>query len=103
MICPEVSLCLFRVTQEALHNAEKHSGVQHFEVKLWGTPGEIHLTVMDTGAGFDKEAAKESLGLGLASMQERLNLLNGMLSIKSQPGRCTTVHARVPLSSGSAE
>jgi PAS domain S-box-containing protein len=94
----ELSLCLFRVTQEALHNAEKHSRVGHFEVQLWGTPGEIHLIVMDTGAGFDKdEAAKESRGLGLTSMQERLNLLNGMFSIESQPGRGTTVHASVPL------
>jgi PAS domain S-box-containing protein len=93
----ELSLCLFRVTQEALHNAEKHSGVRHFGVQLWGTPGEIHLTIMDTGAGFDKEVAKESLGLGLTSMQERMNLLNGMLSIETQPGRGTKVRASFPL------
>ena len=100
-LSPEISLCLFRVLQEALHNSAKHSGVRHFEVRLWGTSDEIHLTVKDSGAGFDREAAKESRGLGLISMEERLKLLKGTLSIESQPKRGTTIHARVPLSSGS--
>ena len=100
-LSPDISLCLFRVLQEALHNSAKHSGVQHFEVRLWGTSDEIHLTVKDSGAGFDREAAKESRGLGLISMEERLKLLKGTLSIESQPKRGTTVHACVPLSSGS--
>jgi PAS domain S-box-containing protein len=98
---PDISLCLFRVLQEALHNSAKHSGVRHFEVRLWGTSDEIHLTVRDSGAGFDREAAKESRGLGLISMEERLKLLNGTFSIESQPKRGTTIHARVPLSSES--
>jgi signal transduction histidine kinase len=68
------SLCLFRVLQEGLHNAVKHSGVKHFEVRLWGTSDEIHLTVRDCGAGFDREAAKIGRGLGLISMEERLKL-----------------------------
>jgi PAS domain S-box-containing protein len=98
---PEVSLSLFRVLQEALHNASKHSGVRHFEVELWGRPGEIDLTVSDSGAGFDVQAAREGRGLGLTSMQERLMLVNGELAIESQPTRGTTIHARVPLSSDS--
>ena len=71
-LSPDISLCLFRVLQEALHNSAKHSGVRQFEVRLWGTSDEIHLTVKDSGAGFDREAAKESRGLGLISMEERL-------------------------------
>jgi PAS domain S-box-containing protein len=97
---PDISLCLFRVAQEALHNSAKHSGVRQFEVRLSGTPDEIHLTVKDSGAGFDLETAKNSQGLGLISMGERLKLVNGTLSINSQPKRGTTIHARVPLSSG---
>ncbi len=93
---PDISLCLFRVLQEALHNSAKHSGVRHFEVRLWVTSGEIHLTVSDSGVGFDSEAAKASRGLGLLSMDERLKLLNGTLSIESQPQLGTTIHARVP-------
>ena len=97
-LSPDISLCLFRVLQEALHNSAKHSGVRHFEVRLWGTSDEIHLTVKDSGAGFDRETAKESRGLGLVSMEERLKLVNGTLSIDSQPKRGTTIHARLPFS-----
>jgi PAS domain S-box-containing protein len=97
----DISLCLFRVLQEALHNSAKHSGVRHFDVRLWGETGEIHLTVKDSGAGFDLDIAKTSRGLGLISMEERMKLLNGTLSIESQPNRGTTIHARVPLGSGS--
>jgi PAS domain S-box-containing protein len=96
---PDISLCFFRVLQEALHNSAKHSGVRHFEVRLWGTSDEIDLTISDSGAGFDLEAAKENRGLGLISMEERLKLLNGTLSIESQPSRGTTIHARVPIGS----
>ena len=95
----DVSLCLFRVLQEALHNSVKHSGARHFDVQLCGTSDEILLTVSDSGAGFDREAAKESRGLGLISMEERVKLLNGTLSIESQPNHGTTIHARVPISS----
>ena len=100
-LAPDISLCLFRVLQEALHNAAKHSGVRQFEVRLWGTSDEIHLTVEDSGAGFDREAAMGSRGLGLISMEERLKLVNGTLSIDSQPKRGTTIHARVPFDSSS--
>jgi len=100
-LSPAISLCLFRVLQEALHNSAKHSGVRHVEVQLWGASDEVHLTVSDSGAGFDSEAAKRSQGLGLISMEERLKLVKGALLIESQPKRGTTIHARVPLSSGS--
>jgi PAS domain S-box-containing protein len=95
----ELSLSLFRVLQEALRNATKHSGVKSFEVRLWGTPDEIHLTVMDSGAGFDSAAARQGRGIGLVSMEERLKLLKGTLAIESQPMRGTTIHARVPFTS----
>ena len=96
----EISLCLFRVLQEALHNSSKHSGALRFEVRLWGTANEIHLTVRDFGKGFDRETAKTSQGIGLISMEERLKLVNGTLSIESQPGSGTTIEARVPVISG---
>jgi signal transduction histidine kinase len=66
---PDTALCFFRVLQEALHNSAKHSGGRHFEVRLWGMSDEIHLAVVDSGAGFDREAAKTSRGLGLISME----------------------------------
>ena len=100
---PEISLTLFRVLQEALHNAAKHSGVRHFEVELWGTPGEVHLTVSDSGAGFDPEAALKGRGIGLTSMRERLKLLSGELSVESRSERGTRIRARVPIISDDSE
>jgi PAS domain S-box-containing protein len=93
----EISLCLFRVLQEALQNAVKYSGVQNFHVTLKGTSDEVELIVSDTGAGFDLDEAMNSEGLGLTSMKERLKLVDGQLAIESKCGHGTTIHARVPL------
>ena len=97
----EISLCLFRVLQETLQNAVKHSGMRHFKVELSGTEGEIQLTVSDLGVGFDPQDAIHRRGLGLISMRERMQLVSGEISIKSQPGGGTTIHARVPFNSSS--
>jgi PAS domain S-box-containing protein len=93
----EVSLCLFRVLQEALQNALKHSGVRSFAVDLHGTADVIDLTVADVGRGFEEQEAFTRHGLGLISMRERLQLVQGELSVKSKPGAGTTIHARVSL------
>jgi signal transduction histidine kinase len=93
----EVSLCFFRVLQEALQNAVKHSGSEQFEVKLYRSANDIHLRVSDSGVGFDSEVAMRSRGLGITSMRERLKLVDGQLSIDSKPQQGTTIHARAPL------
>jgi signal transduction histidine kinase len=96
---PEISLCLFRVLQEALQNAIKHSGSRRVRVVLQGQRDDVELTVQDSGVGFDPQAAIKGRGLGLTSMRERVGLVGGQLSIHSEVGRGTTIHARVPLSS----
>jgi signal transduction histidine kinase len=93
----DIGISLFRVLQEALHNAAKHSAVKRMEVELRETPNEIHLIVADLGKGFDIEAAIRGQGLGLTSMQERVRLLNGSLEIQSKPMAGTTIHVCVPL------
>ena len=93
----EISLCLFRVLQEALQNAVKHSADQNLTVEVHGTNEGISLTVSDSGIGFDWREAMNRRGLGLISMRERLRLVNGELFIQSEPGRGTTILARVPL------
>jgi signal transduction histidine kinase len=93
---PEIGLTLFRVLQEALHNAIKYSGVKRVEVQLHEKSGEIHLIVRDSGTGFDVEAALQGKGLGLTSMRERVRLVNGTIAIESKPMGGTTVHLRVP-------
>jgi PAS domain S-box-containing protein len=93
----EVGLSLFRVLQEALHNAIKHSGAGRFEVILRESSGEVHLEVRDSGKGFDVEAAMKRKGLGLTSMSERIRLLNGTITVNSKPNGGTTIRVRVPV------
>lgn len=96
-LAPEISVSLYRVLQEALHNAMKHSGARQFDVELFEASESIHLTVHDTGVGFNHEAAMQGRGLGLTTMQERMKLVNGKFSIVSKSGTGTTIHAWVPL------
>ena len=93
----DISLCLFRVAQEALHNALKYSGTSQLAVELIGTANEVRLVVKDAGAGFDVEEAKRDHGLGLVSMQERVHMVHGRLSVESAPGKGTRVVATVPV------
>ena len=94
------SLCLFRIAQEALHNAVKYSGTNQFVVQLVATGNEVQLMVRDSGAGFDVEETKRSHGLGLVSMQERVHMVHGRLSVESAPGKGTRVVATVPVAEG---
>ena len=94
---PDVSLCLFRVLQEALHNGVRHGRTRRFDVHLQGLGDAVHLIVRDEGAGFDVEVASRGRGLGLTSMRERLKLVGGDLVIESQSKLGTTVLARAPL------
>jgi len=93
----EIGRSLFRVLQEALHNATKHSGVKRIGVQLREDPSGIHLVIRDSGRGFDVEAALQGKGLGLTSMRERVRLVNGTITIESKPMGGTTIYVRVPL------
>jgi PAS domain S-box-containing protein len=99
----EISLGLFRVLQEAIQNATKHSGSRHFQVFLKCSLHEIDLSVSDSGIGFNPQEASKGRGLGITSMRERLNLVHGKLSIDSQPQKGTVVRASVPLSAGKTD
>jgi PAS domain S-box-containing protein len=93
----EISLCLFRVLQEALQNAAKHSGAKQIAVQLTENSGEIRLIVSDSGEGFDITAPGRRRGLGLTSMQERIRLVGGTFVIDSKPLTGTSIHVCVPL------
>ena len=98
---PDVSLCLFRVAQEALRNAVRHSGAREFGVELTGEPDAVSLVVRDEGVGFDYAKAIAGSGLGVVSMQERLKLVHGELTIDTKLGHGTRIEARVPFRSAS--
>jgi signal transduction histidine kinase len=99
----EVSLCLYRISQEALWNVVKHSSAREGKLELSGYVEHIALCVSDAGAGFDPELAKEKTGLGLISMRERLRAVGGQFSVESQPSRGTKICARIPLSKNASK
>jgi signal transduction histidine kinase len=92
---PDVTLCLFRVVQEAVQNAVKHSNANEVAVHVTGGSGGLTVTIVDDGTGFDVAAAWEK-GIGLASMVERVEAIGGTLNINSSPDASTRVTATVP-------
>jgi signal transduction histidine kinase len=92
----EVMLCLFRVVQEGLQNAVKYSNASQVTVHLRGNTGELTLTVIDNGNGFEVDAAWGK-GVGLASMLERLEAIGGSFEVYSRPGIGTRLVGKVPL------
>ena len=97
-----VSLCLYRVAQEALRNVARHSRASSVEVDLRGVGGGLELAVRDNGVGFDPTRKPSRPSLGLAGMRQRLFLVDGELIVDSAPGGGTSVVARAPLKPGSA-
>jgi PAS domain S-box-containing protein len=98
-LCEDISLCLYRVAQESLHNIWKHAESNRLAVKLRASNEEIELIVEDFGKGFDIESTKGKGGLGLISMQERVRLVGGSFAITSKAEDGTRVQVRVPLRS----
>jgi signal transduction histidine kinase len=87
----DVSLCFYRVAQEALNNIIKHSGTDKVELILTEERGKLRMQVKDFGSGF--KPTDSDAGLGLSTMQERLRIIRGELSIASRPGRGTVITA----------
>jgi signal transduction histidine kinase len=93
----EVTSCVYRVAQESLYNTVKHSRAKHASVILTWRQGAIELMVADDGDGFDCQSVQGKGGLGLIGMEERARLVNGKLTIISQPGSGTRIALDVPL------
>ena len=98
---PGISLCLYRVVQEALHNVAKHARAKRATVMLCGSSAGIQVMVRDAGCGFDlsgsrTDRVRTNQGLGLISLGERVRLLGGRCEIRSKPGRGTWIVAFVP-------
>jgi signal transduction histidine kinase len=92
----DVTLCVYRVVQEAVQNALKHGGAREILIHLQGSGTSLTASIVDDGAGFDVSTRFGS-GLGLVSMNERLDALGGSLKIHSEPGEGTRLKIRVPI------
>jgi signal transduction histidine kinase len=93
----DVTLCLFRVAQEALHNATKHGAARHVSIAVTTLQDTLTMVIADDGRGFDVNAVSKE-GLGLISMRERLEAFGGTFRVQSTPTVGTRLHATVPLS-----
>jgi signal transduction histidine kinase len=93
-----VALSLYRVTQEALHNAAKHSGADAVRVTFQGSKTTLRLTVSDAGVGFEPHRTETVTGFGLMSMRQRLRAIGGSLSVHSAPGHGARIQAVIPRS-----
>jgi signal transduction histidine kinase len=96
-VSQDAALCLYRVAQESLRNVARHSGARSAIVALTRVNGSVELRVVDEGVGFDPGQARESRGLGLVSMEERVKLLHGNFVLTTRPGAGTELRAQIPL------
>lgn len=95
-----VALCLYRIIQESLRNVAKHSQATRVEISLKGEADRILLHIIDDGAGFVPQEARRTPGIGLASMRERVEHVNGQFEVRSDPGMGTMIEVSVPMTKG---
>jgi signal transduction histidine kinase len=93
----DVSICIYRIAQEALQNVVKHSGATTATVELVGEKEQLTLCVSDDGSGFDVDSVSHQSGLGLVNMRDRLRALGGELAAEAAPDNGTLVRAVIPL------
>ena len=94
---PAVEVALFRIVQEALANAARHSNARRVEVSVARVDGALEVCVADDGEGFDAERSPQRGSFGLMGMGERARLAGGLLELSSRPGEGTRVVVRLPL------
>jgi signal transduction histidine kinase len=93
-LADELKLCVYRVVQEALANAQRHAHAKHVEVALVQADRAIRVKIADDGVGFD---TKRTRGMGLLGMEERVKRLGGRIMVQSQPGAGTKIEVELPL------
>ena len=93
----DIALCLYRVLQESLQNVLRHSGANAARAELSRHGKTLRLVVADLGKGFDFKRARQSGGLGLVSMEERLRLVHGSVAVQTNPGHGARLEFNVPL------
>jgi signal transduction histidine kinase len=90
-LTPEVRLAIYRIVQEALHNALRHASADEAIVRFETSDDALRVTIRDNGAGFNPQLATRPTALGLLSMRERAEAIGATFSVMSRPGDGTTV------------
>jgi signal transduction histidine kinase len=99
----QIETGIYRIVQEGLTNAARHSGVSLVTVRIWVEMERLKLQIEDRGCGFHPEIVmKATRSIGLTGMRERTFLLGGSLSVESSPGGGTTIVAELPLNTTQA-
>ena len=103
-LSPEIETAVFRIAQEAVNNAIRHGGARHITVTAEVVDRRLALAIQDDGGGFDPEAAssKPDAGLGLNSMRERAELLDGRFALTSRAGVGTRIEVSIPVTEASS-
>jgi len=97
-IAPEMEIHVFRMVQEIIHNTLKHAHAKNLQVGLGKENNEIIILTKDDGVGFDYEKLRKgSSGLGLKSIESRIEILNGTYILKSSPGNGTSYFIKIPV------
>jgi signal transduction histidine kinase len=96
----EYRICIYRLVQEALSNAVRHSGAKNATVSLRQSPHTIIVRVSDDGRGFRSQRAR---GLGLLGMEERVKRLSGTLTAESKPHHGVTLTVKLPIPSSNGQ
>jgi len=103
-LIPSVETAVFRVAQEALNNASRHSGVKQATVVLQYGADRVSICISDNGRGFDpSEQFRPPRGWGLVGMRERVESLQGQFTLQSAPGKGTRVEVMIPLEDGAGK
>ena len=100
---PHHEVALYRIAQEALNNVRRHAGASSVEVALQRDDGEVLMRISDDGRGFEPDAPRRETTFGLLGISERAALLGGRLSVRSAPGRGTTLEVHVPAAARTPE
>ena len=94
---PEAETSVYRIVQEALTNVVRHADARHVSVVVTRKNASVSVVIEDDGKGFEPERAAEGGGVGLLGMRERVQLLDGTLSVESSPGAGTTLVLDLPV------
>ncbi len=94
----DVTISVFRIMQEGLNNIVKHAAATEVKLFVVDNEFELYLLLEDNGKGFDENALKPNVGVGLQSMKDRASLLNGTLHVYAKEGQGTSLEVRIPIS-----